>query len=110
VKLIVKSLLVFIWAGLFELGGGYLIWQWLRNNQSIGFGLAGGLMLAFYGVIATFQPANFGRVYAAYGGIFIVMAMLWGCQVDKIVPDRYDIIGSVLAVLSVLIIMFTPRT
>lgn len=51
------------------------------------------MLLVLYGIVATFQPANFGRVYAAYGGIFITMAIIWGCQIDKVVPDRFDIIG-----------------
>jgi small multidrug resistance family-3 protein len=105
----IKSLLNFILAGLFELGGGYLIWLWLRSDKPIWYGILGGIALAIYGAIATLQPANFGRVYAAYGGVFIVMAMLWGWKVDGVTPDRYDLIGAILAVASVLIIMYSPR-
>ena len=105
----IKSLLNFILAGLFELGGGYLVWLWLRENKPIWYGILGGIALAIYGAIATLQPANFGRVYAAYGGVFIVMAMLWGWKVDGVTPDRYDLIGAILAVASVLIIMYSPR-
>ncbi|MBW4668908.1 MAG: YnfA family protein [Cyanomargarita calcarea GSE-NOS-MK-12-04C] len=105
----IKSLLNFILAGLFELGGGYLVWLWLRENKPIWYGILGGIALAIYGAIATFQPANFGKVYAAYGGVFIVMAMLWGWKVDGVTPDRYDLIGASLAVASVLIIMYSPR-
>ncbi|MDF5725164.1 MAG: YnfA family protein [Rhizonema sp. PD37] len=108
-KQAIQSLLYFIWAGLFEIGGGYLVWLWLREGKSIWLGVLGGIALAIYGAIATLQPANFGRVYAAYGGVFIAMAMLWGWKVDGIVPDRYDLIGMSLALLSVLIIMFFPR-
>jgi small multidrug resistance family-3 protein len=104
-----KSLLYFIWAGLFELGGGYLVWQWLRAGQPWWWGLAGGIALAIYGAIATLQPADFGRVYAAYGGVFIAMAMFWGWQVDRVRPDRYDLLGATLAIISVLIIMYAPR-
>ncbi|MGM3309514.1 YnfA family protein [Anabaena sp. WFMT] len=106
---ILKSLLNFIWAGLFEIGGGYLIWQWLKDGKPFWWGIAGGIGLAVYGMLATLQPANFGRVYAAYGGVFIVMAMLWGWKMDKVAPDRYDILGGCLALLSVLIIMYAPR-
>nr|WP_199744008.1 YnfA family protein [Trichormus variabilis] len=104
-----KSLLNFMWAGLFELGGGYLIWQWLKDGKPFWWGIAGGIGLVVYGMLATLQPANFGRVYAAYGGVFIVMAMLWGWKVDEVAPDRYDILGGCLALLSVLITMYAPR-
>uniref|UniRef100_A0A8J6ZY42 YnfA family protein n=1 Tax=Desmonostoc muscorum LEGE 12446 TaxID=1828758 RepID=A0A8J6ZY42_DESMC len=99
----------FLWAGLFEITGGYLVWLWLREAKPFWWGMLGGIALAVYGVIATLQPANFGRVYAAYGGVFIAMAMLWGWKVDGVIPDRYDVIGSALALISVLIIMFAPR-
>lgn len=104
-----RSLIYFILAGLFELGGGYLIWQWLRQGKPIIWGILGGVALAIYGIIATFQPANFGRVYAAYGGVFIAMAMLWGWIVDGVIPDRYDFLGCFLALTSVAIIMYAPR-
>jgi small multidrug resistance family-3 protein len=69
------SLALFFLAALFEIGGGYLVWLWLRENKGALFGLLGGLTLAVYGIIPTFQPAHFGRVYAAYGGIFIVSSL-----------------------------------
>ncbi|WP_373530704.1 YnfA family protein [Nostoc sp.] len=106
----IKSLLCFLSAGLFEIGGGYLIWLWLREGKPFWWGILGGIALAVYGVIATLQPANFGRVYAAYGGVFIAMAMLWGWKIDEVTPDRYDLIGACLALISVLIIMFAPRS
>jgi small multidrug resistance family-3 protein len=105
----IKSVLYFIWAGLFELGGGYLMWLWLREGKSVWWGIFGGIALVIYGAIATLQPANFGRVYAAYGGVFIVMAMLWGWKIDGVTPDRYDLIGAFLALMSVLIIIYAPR-
>jgi small multidrug resistance family-3 protein len=106
---VIKSILYFILAGLCEIGGGYLIWLWLREGGSISLAFVGGIILVLYGVIATFQPANFGRVYAAYGGIFIAMAIIWGWQVDKVVPDRFDIIGGILALTGMIVIMFWPR-
>lgn len=72
-------------------------------------GLLGGLILILYGIIPTLQPANFGRVYAAYGGIFIVLSILWGWRVDKVIPDRFDLIGGIVALAGVLIIMYSPR-
>jgi small multidrug resistance family-3 protein len=106
---IVKSLFFFILAGLCEIGGGYLIWLWLREGKSIWFAIFGSLVLIIYGIVPTFQPANFGRVYAAYGGIFIVMAILWGWGIDKKVPDRFDLIGGLIALIGVLVIMYWPR-
>ncbi len=106
---ILKSLLIFILAGLCEIGGGYLIWLWLKEGKPLWYGVIGGIILALYGVVATWQPEGFGRVYATYGGIFIVMAMLWAWKVDGFKPDRYDIIGAVVAVIGVCIIYYAPR-
>lgn len=83
---VVSSLAYFVLAGLAEIGGGYLVWLWLREGRSALFGVAGFLVLAAYGVIPTLQPAGFGRVYAAYGGIFIILALLWGWGVTACVP------------------------
>ena len=103
------SLALFFLAALFEIGGGYLVWLWLRENRGMVFGLSGGLTLAIYGIIPTFQPANFGRVYAAYGGIFIVSSLIWGAAVDKKKPDKYEIIGALIALVGVGIIFYIPR-
>jgi small multidrug resistance family-3 protein len=103
------SILFFILAGIFEIGGGYLVWLWLRNGKPWWYGLIGGLILFLYGVVATLQPSNFGRVYAAYGGVFIMMAILWGWKVDDISPDKYDIIGGIIALAGMGIIMYAPR-
>jgi small multidrug resistance family-3 protein len=74
-------------AGLCEIGGGYLMWLWIREERGSGFALLGAAILVLYGIIPTFQPASFGRVYAAYGGIFISLSILWGWQIDRIAPD-----------------------
>lgn len=107
---IFKSMALFVLAGLFEIGGGYMVWLSLREGKPWWIGVLGGLILIGYGVVATWQPANFGRVYAAYGGIFIVMAIIWGWKVDGVVPDKYDLIGGAVALLGVLIIMYAPRS
>ena len=107
---IAKSLFYFVLAGLCEIGGGYLVWLWLREKKSLWFAVVGAMVLILYGIIPTFQPAHFGRVYAAYGGIFIVMAMLWGWQIDRIPPDTFDLIGAFIALIGVCIIMYWPRT
>ncbi len=66
----------------------------------------GSIVLVFYGIIPTFQPAHFGRVYAAYGGVFIALSILWGWKIDEIIPDRFDIIGGAIALIGVGIIMY----
>jgi small multidrug resistance family-3 protein len=104
-----KSIFFFLVAGLCEIGGGYLIWLWLREGKGWEFAIIGAIVLVLYGIIPTLQPANFGRVYAAYGGIFIFMALLWGWQIDKITPDKFEIIGAAVALVGVFIIMYWPR-
>jgi len=104
-----RSLFYFALAGLCEIGGGYLVWLWLREGKSVWVGLLGGAVLFVYGVIPTLQPAHFGRVYAAYGGIFIVLSILWGWKIDKIAPDRFDLIGGLISLTGVFVIMYWPR-
>ena len=100
----------FLLAGLFEIGGGYLIWQWLREGKSLWYALAGAIVLILYGIVPPLQPkGNFGKIYAAYGGIFIVMSLLLGWRIDDITPDRYDIIGAAIALIGVGVIMYWPR-
>jgi small multidrug resistance family-3 protein len=105
-----KSLLIFILAGICEIGGGYLIWLWLREGKPLWYGILGGVILALYGVVATLQTADFGRVYATYGGIFIGLSLLWAWKVDNFKPDRYDILGALIALVGVCIIFYSPRT
>ena len=105
-----RSLFFFLLAGLCEIGGGYLLWQWLREGKQLGFGLLGAAVLFLYGVIPTLQPANFGRVYAAYGGVFIVLSILWGWRIDKVSPDKFDLIGGSIALVGVFVIMYWPRS
>jgi small multidrug resistance family-3 protein len=107
--LTLKSLLIFILAGLCEIGGGFLIWMWLREGKSGWFGVIGALVLALYGVVATWQTSNFARVYAAYGGIFIIMSLVWGYYLDNFRPDRFDIIGALVVLTGVCIIYYAPR-
>ena len=109
IKNILYSLFFFFIAGLCEIGGGYLVWLWLRENHSWIIGTCGGLILFVYGIIPTFQPSNFGRVYAAYGGIFIILALLWGYIIEGIIPDKFDAVGALLSVIGVIIIFYYPR-
>ncbi len=98
-------------AGLCEIGGGYLVWLWLRDHRSAWLGALGGLILFLYGVLPTLQPqeASFARVYATYGGFFIVLSLVWGWAVDDVRPDRFDLIGATVALVGVGIIMYAPR-
>jgi len=106
---ILKSLLIFLLAGLCEIGGGYMVWLWLKAEKPLWYGLVGGLILVLYGIVATWQTANFGRVYATYGGIFIVLALVWGWKVDGFKPDKYDILGAAIALIGACIIIYMPR-
>ena len=108
--LIVRSLLLFVLAGLCEIGGGYLVWLWLRSGKGFWIGMLGGAILFLYGVVPTFQPAHFGRVYAAYGGVFVILSLLWGWGIDGRKPDLYDLLGAGLCLLGVFIIMYWPRS
>ena len=103
------TLFFFFVAGLCEIGGGYLVWLWLRDGMSWMLGALGGLVLFLYGVVPTFQPSHFHRIYAAYGGIFIVMAVFWGWIFEGIAPDGFDVIGSAISLAGVAIIFYMPR-
>ncbi|HXV61498.1 MAG TPA: YnfA family protein [Vicinamibacteria bacterium] len=109
-QLTLKSVALFVVAGICEIGGGYLVWLWLRNQRGVLLGLAGGVVLFLYGIIPTFQPAHFGRVYAAYGGVFVVLSLVWGWLFDGSVPDRFDGIGAGFCILGVATIMYAPRS
>jgi small multidrug resistance family-3 protein len=109
IKTILITLLFFYLAGLCEIGGGYLVWLWLRDNMGWYLGLLGGFVLFLYAIVPTFQPSYFHRIYAAYGGIFIIMSVLWGWLFEGIAPDIYDIIGTIIAIIGVAIIYYMPR-
>jgi small multidrug resistance family-3 protein len=104
-----KSLTLFLLAGFLEIGGGYLVWLYVREHKPLYLAGLGVLALGLYGIVATFQPANFGRVYGAYGGVFVVMSVLWGWLIDGKTPDRFDVLGGVIVLLGVLIMMYWPR-
>lgn len=104
-----RSISLFVLAGLCEIAGGWLIWQWLREGKPSWWGLVGGVVLILYGIIPTLQAAHFGRVYAVYGGFFIVLSLLWGWHFDGDRPDRLDVIGASIALIGVCVMMHWPR-
>ena len=107
--IVLRSIAIFILAGLCEIGGGYLIWLWLKEDKPIWYGFLGGIILALYGIVATLQTSNFARVYATYGGIFIVMSLIWAYKMDNYLPDKFDIIGALIALTGVCLIYYAPR-
>ncbi|XSG77102.1 YnfA family protein [Herpetosiphon llansteffanensis] len=108
---IFRAISLFILAGLAEIAGGYLVWQWLRADRSIWFGVLGAILLIGYGILPTLQPQvwSFGRVYAAYGGVFIVLSLAWCWLVDHNPPDQPSLIGACLALVGAAVILYWPR-
>ncbi len=108
---VARSILLFALAAVAEIGGAWLIWQGVREHRGVVFVAAGIVALAAYGFVATLQPdANFGRILAAYGGIFVAGSLLWGRVVDGFEPDRYDLWGAGICLVGVSIIMYAPRS
>ncbi len=104
-----RSIALFVLAGACEIGGGWLVWKWLRDGRPGWWGLAGGVVLILYGIVPTLQTSHFGRVYAAYGGFFIVLSLLWGWALDGDRPDRFDVIGAAIALVGVCVMYYAPR-
>ena len=107
---LVKSILLFVLAAVAEIGGAWLIWQGVREHRGLLWIGAGVVALGLYGFVATLQPdANFGRILAAYGGVFVAGSLAWGMVVDKFRPDRWDLIGAAICLVGVAVIMYAPR-
>jgi small multidrug resistance family-3 protein len=107
---VVKSVLLFVLAAVLEIGGAWLVWQGIREHRGWLWMGAGVIALGAYGFVAAFQPdAHFGRVLAAYGGVFIVGSLLWGMAADGFRPDRWDVAGALVALAGVALIMYGPR-
>jgi small multidrug resistance family-3 protein len=107
---VLRSLLLFALAALAEIGGAWLVWQGVREQRGLLWVAAGVIALGLYGFVATFQPdPNFGRILAAYGGVFVAGSLAWGVVVDGFRPDRWDVIGALICLVGVLVIMYAPR-
>jgi small multidrug resistance family-3 protein len=107
---VARVLALFVLAALAEIGGAWLIWQGVREHRGIAWIGAGIAALGAYGFVATLQPdANFGRILAAYGGIFVAGSLAWGVVVDGFRPDRWDWLGAAICLVGVAVIMFAPR-
>ena len=109
--ILTKSIVLFVVAALAEIGGAWLVWQGVREHRGLLWIGAGVVALGLYGFVATLQPdAHFGRILAAYGGVFVAGSLAWAMVVDKFRPDRWDLIGAALCLLGVAIIMYAPRS
>lgn len=107
---VLRSIGLFVLAATAEIGGAYLVWQGVREKRGVSYVGLGVLALGLYGFIATFQPSpHFGRILAAYGGIFIAGSLAWGVLFDGFQPDRFDIVGAVICLVGVAVIMYAPR-
>jgi small multidrug resistance family-3 protein len=107
---VVASLALFVLAALAEIGGAWLVWQGVREDRGWIWVGAGFIALGLYGLVATLQPdAHFGRILAAYGGVFVAGSLAWGMVVDGFRPDRYDVTGAVVCLVGVAVIMYAPR-
>jgi small multidrug resistance family-3 protein len=108
--MVARSIILFVLAAVAEIGGAYLVWQGVREGKGALPAVLGGAALVIYGLIATFQPDNnFGRVLAAYGGVFVAGSLAWGMVFDGFRPDRYDLTGAAVCLLGVAVIMYAPR-
>ena len=107
---VARSVVLFVVAALFEIGGAWLVWQGLREHRGWAWVGAGVIALGLYGCVATLQPdASFGRILAAYGGIFVIGSLAWAMVVDGYRPDRWDVVGALICLAGAVVIMYAPR-
>ncbi|KAF0834878.1 YnfA family protein [Ornithinibacter aureus] len=108
---VLRSVLLFVLAAVAEIGGAWLIWQGVREHRGWVWIGAGVVALGLYGFVATLQPdANFGRILAASGGVFVAGSLAWAMVLDGFRPDRYDVAGALLCLVGVAVIMYAPRS
>jgi small multidrug resistance family-3 protein len=107
---VVRSVVLFLLAALAEIGGAWLVWQGVREHRGLVWVGAGVLALGAYGFVATLQPdPHFGRILAAYGGVFVAGSLVWGMVLDGFRPDRFDYLGAAVCLVGVGLIMYAPR-
>jgi small multidrug resistance family-3 protein len=107
---VLRSIALFGVAAVAEIGGAWLVWQGIREERGVAFVGAGVIALGLYGFVATFQPSpHFGRILAAYGGVFVAGSLAWGIMIDGFRPDRWDVIGATICLVGVAVIMYGPR-
>lgn len=107
---VVRSIVLFVLAAVAEIGGAWLVWQGVREHRGLLWIGAGVVALGLYGFVATLQPdPNFGRILAAYGGVFVAGSLAWAMVADGFRPDRYDVVGALVCLVGVAIIMYAPR-
>jgi small multidrug resistance family-3 protein len=108
--MLMRSIALLALAGLAEIAGAWLVWQGIRERSSVLFVGLGAMVLVAYGVLHALQPLqDFGRVVAAYGGVFIVAALLWGVLVDGYRPLPTDLIGVSFCLVGVGVIVVGAR-
>jgi len=108
--MVIRSVALFVLAAVAEIGGAWLVWQGVREHRGLLWAGAGVIALGLYGFVATLQPdAQFGRILAAYGGVFVAGSLAWGMAFDGFRPDRADVLGALICLLGVAVIMYSPR-
>jgi len=108
--MVARSILLFVLAAVAEIGGAWLVWQGVREQRGWLWAGLGVIALGMYGFVATLQPdAHFGRILAAYGGVFVAGSLAWGMALDGFRPDRWDVIGALACLAGVVVIMYAPR-
>ena len=104
-----KTLVLFLLTALAEIVGCYLPWLWLCQHGSAWLLLPAAASLALFAWLLTLHPTASGRVYAAYGGVYVCVALLWLWRVDGVAPTRWDLLGAALCLLGMGVIMAAPR-
>lgn len=108
---IVRSIALFVLAAIAEIGGAWLVWQGWREHRGLWWIAGGILALGAYGFVATLQSdPHFGRILAAYGGVFVAGSLAWGMLLDGFRPDRWDLAGAAICLVGVAVIMYAPRS
>lgn len=106
----VKTIALFIITALAEIIGCYLPYLWLKEDKSILLLIPAAVSLALFAWLLTLHPAAAGRVYAAYGGVYICVALLWLWGVDGVKLTMWDLVGGAVALLGMAIIIFAPKS